>query len=174
MELVSGVDGIRTARVPPGCSPFHLGPNFTSVEQAQPGDFLKIFWNDQIGFKEFGHSVVYLGHGLNNEGIEVVRYWSSNKKVGYGRAEVPRSKIKKMLFSRLAYPEQINRIRDGLNPDEYLAFMLIRSSSSEEMKEMVGIPASPVAEPAPAAHVDQELKVNSQHPRVKNSYQTAP
>jgi hypothetical protein len=164
-------NGPGTARL---FAEFHLGPNFTSIEQAQAGDFLKIFWNDQIGFKEFGHSVVYLGHGLNSEGIEVVRYWSSNKKGGYGRAEVPRSKIKKMLFSRLAYPEQINQIRDGLNPDEYLASMLVRSSSSEEMKEMVGIPASPGAEAASTPHVDQETKVNAKHPSVKNSYQTTP
>jgi hypothetical protein len=162
-------NGPGTARL---FAEFHLGPNFTSIEQAQAGDFLKIFWNDQIGFKEFGHSVVYLGHGLNSEGIEVIRYWSSNKKGGYGQAEVPRSKIKKMLFSRLAHPEQINRIRDGLNPDEYLASMLVRSSSSEEMKEMVGIPAAPGTEPTPTPHIDQEAKVK--HPSVKNSYQTAP
>jgi hypothetical protein len=70
-----------------------LGKNFTSIDQAEPGDFLKIFWNDQIGSKEFGHSVVYLGRGSNGEVI----YWSSNKKGGYGRAEVPPSKIKRTL-----------------------------------------------------------------------------
>ena len=124
----------------------HLGRNFTSIEQAQAGDFLKIFWNDQIGVKEFGHSVIYLGHGPNSEGNEVVRYWSSNKRGGYGRAEVPRSKIKRMLFSRLDHPEGINQIRNGLKPDEYLASMLVRSSTPEEMKKMVGIPASAIAD----------------------------
>jgi hypothetical protein len=138
----------------------HLGHNFTSIEQAQPGDFLKIFWNDQIGAKEFGHSVVYLWHGANREGIEVVQYWSSNKKGGYGRAEVPRSKIKQMLFSRLDHPERINQIGDGLKPDEYLASMLIRGSTPEEMKKMVGIPASALADPIPAASVGKETKRN--------------
>jgi hypothetical protein len=65
-----------------------LGNNFTSIDQAEPGDFLKIFWNDQIGSKEFGHSVIYLGRGDNG----TVKYWSSNKKGGYGPAEVPQSK----------------------------------------------------------------------------------
>jgi hypothetical protein len=138
----------------------HLGHNFTSIEQAQAGDFLKIFWNDQIGAKEFGHSVVYLGHRLNSEGIEVVRYWSSNKKGGYGRAEVPRSKIKQMLFSRLDYPDRINQIGDGLKPDEYLASMLIRSSTPAEMKRMVGIPESAITDPIPAVSVGKEIKGN--------------
>ena len=137
-------NGPGTARL---FAELYLGHNFTSIEKAQPGDFLKIFWNDQIGVKEFGHSVVYLGHGLNSEGIEVVQYWSSNKKGGYGRAEVPRSKIKRMLFSRLDYPERINEIRNGLKPDAYLASMLVRSSTPEEMKKMVGIPASATADP---------------------------
>jgi hypothetical protein len=106
----------------------HLGHNFTSIEQAQPGDFLKIFWNDQIGAKEFGHSVVYLWHGPNREGVEVVQYWSSNKKGGYGRAEVPRSKVSQMLFSRLDQPERINHrqwtetgrvSRVDVNPRQY-------------------------------------------------------
>src|SRR5262249_24283848 len=105
-------------------------------------------------------SVVYLWHGPNRESVEVVQYWSSNKKGGYGRAEVPRSKIKQMLFSRLDHPERINQIGDGLKPDEYLASMLIRGSTPEEMKKMVGIPASALADPIPAARVGKETKRN--------------
>jgi hypothetical protein len=90
-----------------------LGNNFTSIDQAEPGDFLKIFWNDQIGAKEFGHSVVYLGRGSNG----TVIYWSSNKKGGCGRAEVPQSKIKRTLFSRFTDPARIN-YPDSLCPDD--------------------------------------------------------
>jgi hypothetical protein len=170
-------NGPGTARL---FAELHLGHNFDSIEQAERGDFLKIFWNDQIGSKEFGHSVVYLGHGLNSEGIEVVRYWSSNKKGGYGRAEVPRSKIKRMLFSRLDYPERINQIGDELKPDEYLASMLIRSSSPEEMNAMVGITAPTGADPVsgPGVDKDKESKTNAAVPRGnqknRNEYQTAP
>jgi hypothetical protein len=129
-------NGPGTARL---FAELRIGRNFTSIEQAQQGDFLKIFWNDQIGAKEFGHSVVYLGRGRNRDGVEVVEYWSSNKKGGYGRAAVPVSKIKRMLFSRLESPERINQIGVGLKPDRYLAAMLTRSSTPREMEEMVGI-----------------------------------
>jgi len=128
-----------------------LGKNFTSIEQAEPGDFLKIFWNDQIGAKEFGHSVVYLKHFQNSEGIEVVQYWSSNKKGGYGRAEVPRSKIKRMLFSRLTNPDRINNV-GNLGTDKYLASMLDRSSTPEEMDSKVGVNEPSRQEPAPGEH----------------------
>ena len=168
-------NGPGTARL---FAELHLGQNFTSIEQAQPGDFLKIFWNDQIGFKESGHSVVYLRHGLNSQGIEVVKYWSSNKKGGYGPAEVPRSKIKGMLFSRLDSPGRINEIGVGLKQDQYLASMLLRSSSPEEMKEMVGIPASPVTDSVTAPSVETENNASAMRPseegKKKNEYQTAP
>jgi hypothetical protein len=45
----------------------HLGKNFTSFEEARPGDFMKIFWNDNIGGTESGHSVIYLGRGSPKE-----------------------------------------------------------------------------------------------------------
>jgi hypothetical protein len=134
-----------------------LGHNFTHIEDAQAGDFLKIFWNDQIGAREIGHSVVYLGR-CNREGIEVVRYWSSNKNGGYGPAEVPRSKIKRMLFSRLEHPERINQIAKGLEPDEYLASMLVRNSTPEEMEMRVDTPSSAIADPTPATSVGKKTK----------------
>jgi hypothetical protein len=142
-----------------------LGHNFTSIEEAQAGDFLKIFWTDQIGAKEIGHSVIYLGHRQNSEGIELVRYWSSNKKGtyaegGYGKAEVPLSKIKQMLFSRLEDPNKINNIGDGLKRDEYLASMLINSSTPEEMKRMVGIRRSAGADAIPVSSVSKEKGAN--------------
>jgi hypothetical protein len=135
-----------------------MGRNFMSIEQAEAGDFLKIFWNDHIGAKEFGHSVIYLGHRVNSDGVEVVRYWSSNKNGGYGRAEVPRSKIKQMLFSHLEYPDRINRIGSGLKPNDYLASMLVRDSTPEEMKEMAGIPASGIPNLTPAPIVGKETE----------------
>jgi len=139
-------NGPGTARL---FAELRIGRNFTSIEQAQAGDFLKIFWNDQIGAKEFGHSVVFLGRGRNRDGVEVVEYWSSNKKGGYGRASVPRSKIKRMLFSRLESPERINQISAGLKPDRYLAAMLTRSSTPREMEEMVGISGTGASGSAP-------------------------
>jgi|GEM_PF-542303 len=134
-----------------------LGRNFTNIEDAQAGDFLKLFWNDQIGAKEFGHSVVFLGKS-KRDGIEFVQYWSSNKNGGYGRAEVPRSKIKRMLFSRFEHPERINWTSKGLQPDNYLASMLTRSSTPEEMEARAGISSSARADSTPAATVGKEAK----------------
>jgi hypothetical protein len=131
-----------------------LGNNFTSIDQAEAGDFLKIFWNDQIGLKEVGHSVVYLGRGINGS----VKYWSSNEKGGYGRAEVPQSKIKRTLFSHLSDPARINQIRYAPTTEKYLASMLIRSSTPQEMYEMVGVRESAAADPIPALSVGKDIK----------------
>ena len=38
-----------------------LGRNFDDFEAAQPGDFMKIFWSEEVGRAEHGHSVIYLG-----------------------------------------------------------------------------------------------------------------
>ena len=115
-----------------------LGRNFTSFDEAQPGDFLKVFWNDEIGAREAGHSVVYLGTVSRPEG-EFVRYWSSNMPNGFGMAEVPRQRIHRALFSRLEHPEQIHRIASIPARDAYLAAMLKRPSTGEEMAQMVGL-----------------------------------
>jgi hypothetical protein len=88
------------------------------------------------------------------------KYWSSNKKGGYGITEVPRSKIKRTLFSRLISPEHINRIRDRPTREEYLASMLNRSSTPEEMYKEVGIAASAAADPIPTSSAGKEIKAN--------------
>ena len=83
-----------------------LGHNFTSFDEARPGDFMKIFWTDAVGTREHGHSVIYLGRGPVN-GVEMIRFWSSNKPGGYGEKEVPRSRIFHVIFSRLEAPSNI-------------------------------------------------------------------
>jgi hypothetical protein len=60
-----------------------LGRSFTSFEEAQPGDFMKIFWSSAVGAREHGHSVIYLGRAQRN-GLEMIRFWSSNQPNGYG------------------------------------------------------------------------------------------
>ncbi len=99
------------------------GTNFTSFDRALPGDFMKIWWTSEIGAKERGHSVVFLGQFQRN-GVAMVRYWSANKPRGYGEDSVPRSTIKRVLFSRL---ERHERLRDAarLTPkNRFLADML--------------------------------------------------
>lgn len=135
-----GIWGRWNANGPGTARLFHelgLGHNFTSFEEAQPGDFLKIFWNDSVGKNERGHSVIFLGLE-NKDGIECVRFWSSNKPNGYGEKSVPKSKVARALFSRLEYPSNINQIANLPDRDKYLANMLSVDSSIEEVRRMTG------------------------------------
>ena len=90
---------------------------------ARAGDFLKLFWNENVGASEQGHQVIYLGHKTVGS-REMVCFWGSqrqNKKKrsggtealyfpaaegdkvvdGYGEACRPRADIKEMIFSRI-------------------------------------------------------------------------
>jgi hypothetical protein len=113
-----------------------LGPNFTELSRAIPGDFLKIFWNDGIGATEHGHSVIFLGTEEKN-GVRHLRFWSSNIPGGYCEKTVPLSRIHRMLFSRLEHPENINHPLP--HSDSYLSSMEHRSSTPAEMAEKCGI-----------------------------------
>jgi hypothetical protein len=129
-------NGPGTARL------FHesdLGRNFTSFEEARAGDFMKIFWNDEIGSREAGHSVIYLAKVTQPDG-EYVQYWSSNQPDGFGVKLVPRQKIKRQLFSRFEHPENVAHLASLPAKDAYLAAMLKRSSNHREMLRMVGAP----------------------------------
>lgn len=112
-----------------------LGPNFSDLARALPGDFLKIFWNDGIGSTEHGHSVIFLGYDSRTDSVT---FWSSNIPGGYGEKTVSRRKIHRMLFSRLEHPENINR---PLSPrtDNYLSSLEHRSSSVSEMARQCGL-----------------------------------
>jgi hypothetical protein len=115
-----------------------LGKNFTELNQARSGDFLKIFWNEGIGASEHGHSVIYLGRE-SIQGVDCVSFWSSNIPGGLGKKSVPLRRIHRMLFSRLEHPEAI--LRASLLPptDRYLASLEYRSSSSAEMERLCGL-----------------------------------
>jgi hypothetical protein len=90
---------------------------------ARPGDFLKLFWSENVGASEKGHQVIYTGHRVM-DGRDMVCFWSSqhqgkkkrgggtealyfpaekNGEVhdGYGEVCRPREDIKEMVFSRV-------------------------------------------------------------------------
>jgi hypothetical protein len=108
-----------------------LGHNFTSFEAARPGDFLKIFWTSNVGRSEHGHSVVYLGQE-NQGGVAMVRFWSSNKPVGFSDKVVPRSRIAYAIFSRLEYPTNVQHALSLPTRNSYLAGLVAKSSSLAE------------------------------------------
>jgi len=162
----AGIWGRWNANGPGTARLFHeadLGRNFTSFEEARPGDFMKVWWNDEIGARESGHSVVYLGTATRADG-EYVEYWSSNMPNGFGYNAVPRQRIHRQLFSRFEHPENVARLASLPARDKYLGDMLKRASPPDEMLRMVGaqdagrpaVPAPatvpvPVASPAPVA-----------------------
>lgn len=137
-----GVWGRWNANGPGTARLFHemsLGPNFSSFDQAEAGDFMKIFWSTAVGRKEHGHSVIYLGTETVN-GVEMVRFWSSNLGVGYGAKSVPRRKIAAAVFSRLTLPGRLVGAAT-LTPktDPYLAGLLTKDSSLAEVQERCGM-----------------------------------
>ena len=116
----------------------HLGRNSTDFAAAKPGDFMKIFWTQEVGNTEHGHSVVYLGTEMKN-GEEYVRFWSSNIPAGYGEKSVPKSKIAHVIFSRLEMPENLTNIKTAPDVDPYLEGLVTKRSSYPEALAKVGL-----------------------------------
>ena len=83
-----GIWGRWNANGPGTARLFHeldLGQNFDDFAEAQPGDFMKIFWSPEVGRAEHGHSVIFLGME-KRAGLDYVHFWSSNIPFGYGDA----------------------------------------------------------------------------------------
>ena len=136
-----GIWGRWNANGPGTARLFHelgLGHNFDNFDQAEPGDFMKIFWSRQVGKSEHGHSTIFLGTE-NRLGVQYVRYWSSNIPSGYGEKIVPRSKIAFAIFSRLETPANLARISSAPSVDTYLASLLRTRSSIAEAGTKCGL-----------------------------------
>src|SRR6184192_1847687 len=136
-----GVWGRWNANGPGTARLFHelsLGRNFDNIDQAKPGDFMKIFWSRAVGRNEHGHSTIFLGVENKPDG-QYVRYWSSNIPSGYGEKSVPRSKIAYAIFSRLERPDNLARINNAPFVDTYLASLLRSRSSISEAGAKCGL-----------------------------------
>ena len=110
------------------------GKNFTSWDEARPGDFLKIWWTDRIGGSERGHLVVYLGHDA-----ETVRFWSSNQPGGYGMKSAARDECGRVLFTRINRPEKFNTAKKLPAVDPWLARMLREDFTWNEVVAKCGV-----------------------------------
>jgi hypothetical protein len=137
-----GIWGRWNANGPGTACLFHelqLGDNFADWNSARPGDFMKIFWNTNVGRREHGHSAIYLGTTTEN-GVEWVTFWSSNQPNGFGEKRVLKTKIAYVIFSRLKYPERLQRNFATLpRKNSYLASLLSRESSLAEARANSGV-----------------------------------
>jgi len=115
-----------------------IGYNFESDAAARPGDFMKIWWTDEIGGRERGHSVVYLGT-RQQAGKTLVRYWSSNQPAGFGVQEVPKEKIRWAIFSRITKLENLSRVTVLAPVDQFSANMLRKGFSKAQVRAAVGL-----------------------------------
>jgi len=137
----TGIWGRWNANGPGTARLFYLlgaGKSFTELQEAKPGDFLKIFWNGKVGKEERGHLVVFLG-GEEREGEPGIRYWSSNQPDGMGEAWAPLSRCKELLFTRLEKPSAVKRWETLPEKDPYLSQLLRKKSSWKEALEKSGI-----------------------------------
>lgn len=114
------------------------GINFTNWEHARPSDVLKIWWNDHIGGRERGHIVIL----VKDEG-DCACVWSSHvardgQPAGYGIRRIPKSAMKRVLFSRITHPEAFNRAAHLPN-DAWLTSLMTQDTSWEECVRRCGI-----------------------------------
>ena len=78
--------------------------NFEDWRQARAGDFMEDFLRTaRIGREESGHLTV-----LVKDGGDEVTFWSSNVPDGYGSRAVPKSRIRRVIFTRITRPERFN------------------------------------------------------------------
>ncbi len=136
-----GIWGRWNANGPGTARLFHelgLGRNFTDYSKARPGDFMKIFWTQEIGKAERGHSVIYLGTETV-DGKEYVKFWSSNKPGGYGVKSVPKTEVARAIFSRLEKPAAITKAGKLPSLDRFLASLLTKRSSMKEVERLCGL-----------------------------------
>lgn len=114
------------------------GVNFTDWSKARPSDVMKIWWNDSIGASERGHLVIL----VQDEG-ETIRYWSSNtpkdgQPGGYGIRRVPKSSIKRVLFTRITKPDAFNNA-PRLKDDPWLTELMNRNVTWEDCAPRCGL-----------------------------------
>lgn len=118
-----------------------FGVNFTEARHARMGDFLKIFWTERIGRREFGHFVVFLGWDRAPDGQCLLCFWSSNMGEGYGVKKVPLADCKRLLFTRITRPAAFAGFARLPETDAWLQSLLKEEVSPEEMLRRCGLPA---------------------------------
>jgi hypothetical protein len=166
-----GVWGRWNANGPGTGKFFHdlgLGTNSYGLSQAKTGDFLKLWWNDHIGKKESGHSVIYLGRANTPEGDPGIEFWSSNEPAGMGVKVVPLTKVKRALVSRLEHPENLKNLPALEAKDDFLAGMLDKECSEETLLKTLSLTGT-TGDAAPQGAGTEKIEV-----RINGVVEAAP
>ncbi len=114
------------------------GKSFTDWKEAQPYDIMKMWWTSELGGKERGHIAIVLEVTPTH-----VKYWSSNqasdgKSAGLGTKSVLRSKIKRVLFTRITNPAAFNKA-PSIGESRWLHDILRQPTSWEECLKRSGV-----------------------------------
>ena len=165
----------------------HTGTGFSfrddKLEFARAGDFLKLFWNGNVGATEQGHQVVYTGH-RTIAGRDMVCFWGSQRqnrkrrggrtealyfpasataKVhdGYGEVCRPRGDIKQMIFSRVTCMAHLSAGLESMakkagGPPDLFVDEYLRSISSKSSDHATLNRAYDIL-PAPASFADSGM-----------------
>ena len=130
--LVSDLGAGINSYLPPRESCASDDEYFGAWRELKQGDFLKIFWNENIGYDEQsdigerGHMVVFLrmDEFVNEEGVRdgLVYYWSSNGSgympdKGYGIATARLSSIYRAVSTRITDPAAFDNAK-SISPDD--------------------------------------------------------
>lgn len=127
-------------------NPWDRNEIFASVRRF---DFMKIFWNDEIGKDERGHMVLVLGRSRRCDRFGrragTIRYWSSNGSQtdingGYGIRCVCEDKIHRAVVTRVNRPWNLWNT-DVMGPTDVCAplaeIAADRSMAPDEMRRLV-------------------------------------
>ncbi len=108
------------------------GYSYQDWTHAQPYDIIKMWWTTAIGGSESGHIAVYITHDAQS-----VTFWSSNTGVGYSFKSIPRSSIKRVLFTRICDPRAF-RNAGTISPNPWLTNLLRKNVSWKDCQQQLG------------------------------------
>ncbi len=109
------------------------GFSFENWNLAKPGDFMKIFWSSELGKNEFGHLTL-----LIKQSSDSVTFWSSNLPNGYGTKTIPKSQVKRVIFTRITRPSRFNQA-PRIRYNSWLNSLLTTPVSIREVRRRSGI-----------------------------------
>lgn len=114
------------------------GVSFTDWAKARPGDFLKIWWTDQVGGAERGHLVIFV-----KDLGDSIRTWSSHQAGngsagGFGFKDFRKKDAAHVLFTRITNPAAFNKA-PRLGTDPWLSALLKQAATWQDCLHRAGV-----------------------------------